>query len=1394
MSQCAEQSSNLVAVDAGQFSGLRLNPNPRLSKQGLEVQLETVGTVETRSRSTSGSSNRSRNPGDRFNLGVNVETEDAGQTTSQESEPESNLSTKTDPETTQHPNTNESDIPLHLRMRQKLPKLQIGNELDLQDEDSLVIAQANSDVDVRLHGVKTIEELEARLRYLSHEARRLDRDPILRMVRFTGECNRLTFRPDVERRHMDHDHKYYVTQYSRFSVYRNKKGLLRALDFAYKALPSAILYPGEEGFTPQDIAALRLKSHDDDAISRLRGPPLLPLNLVHQGGNVPPPSASASIAVGVGGAGMSGKPSNSIPPFTASPMLHENPPTTGITKPAPPIAPRLSSGIGGEAGGGGDDGDDDDDEERKDQFELAAQGAGRARLPQTRASGGMPPPTPSMGSSTRGRGFFGGGRVSHPLTMPPLSRTSISSAPEGPTANTTTQASKFQVPVEEDNASPDKYVPSLLSTELQTRPHSSSSAVSSSSSNAPSTVSSRKKERPSSSTRRRDEQLLLEMGVETEESPTSADKPSHSDRTTAVPLPSGGGPGLSLDTCDGESTGEESEQDDMQTGKYISNGVKLIPLGKHRTIPSMAGLVDTSGVTEPAISVPPTTSGESNNGPDTLMISPASTSRQPGPAGGAQSAVTTPVAPNSNLMTPSRMTPYGLQSPPTSGLAHQGLSFGVSPGGATTSVSSRHRKGASSISVLGLYSDQPYSSRSSNDAGSSNPSSFQFPISSLMKGEAMEVNPAVHTTLPTMAEGNEPMEGNLSSNTRANGVGQGENSDLPPLDLSNDPDDDEDSTIAAQMISGAFASPPLPVQEESFSSADAMVEATPTVSSSAAMECARPPSQASGNYSQQAQSQTVPQTTTSAQVLMMLSRPRLTIGSSTITNAPTVSGEPGTGVLPAHFEDDDDSASPFQAAEGSHSMGRPGATRYSTMPPRSMSISAQSGNVIAPLTATEDRINPPPHRVSLPIQKPHSNLRAASASTLPNSIAPGAPQIEITDSIDLVSESRRRSASGMLSTAAESTLSPTVPQHQSHSNASSPSPAVSTHRGSSSSSTGAPNVAWGALFLGSGEAAKKYDLLDYQGVRAVINCAACTTGTESAHIADLRARGIDYIAFNWHDSDIQPLLPEDVETAVRLIHKVRQTPLPPTHPRYRIAPSRPSSGSSTISSSSYRHATFGSLNDVGIARNPHGEDLPEMELSPPMPSRSSITHAGNSMSKLALASGDTPSTGQPSRTHTGQSDGGRDAPTAPSGPVLRGGSVLVHCYAGRSRSATIVVAYVAAVQGVSISTALDLVQSRRPVAQPNMNFMRQLLAMEADGLFLRLHAEFCGLPVTHHHQHSSQMLPGVPKTSAIVYSTFPVLPGRPTLAPVPPLPVSNAAEQGSSEPSDASDTGDRNMA
>jgi dual specificity protein phosphatase 1B len=59
-------------------------------------------------------------------------------------------------------------------------------------------------------------------------------------------------------------------------------------------------------------------------------------------------------------------------------------------------------------------------------------------------------------------------------------------------------------------------------------------------------------------------------------------------------------------------------------------------------------------------------------------------------------------------------------------------------------------------------------------------------------------------------------------------------------------------------------------------------------------------------------------------------------------------------------------------------------------------------------------------------------------------------------------------------------------------------------------------------------------------------------------------------------------------------------------------------------------------------------------------------------------------------------------------------SVLVHCFAGVSRSSTVIVSWLMRYLNMRVMEALHYVRERRPVANPNSGFMAQLLEYEAE--------------------------------------------------------------------------------
>ena len=65
-----------------------------------------------------------------------------------------------------------------------------------------------------------------------------------------------------------------------------------------------------------------------------------------------------------------------------------------------------------------------------------------------------------------------------------------------------------------------------------------------------------------------------------------------------------------------------------------------------------------------------------------------------------------------------------------------------------------------------------------------------------------------------------------------------------------------------------------------------------------------------------------------------------------------------------------------------------------------------------------------------------------------------------------------------------------------------------------------------------------------------------------------------------------------------------------------------------------------------------------------------------------------------------------------SAALAEGGTVLVHCTWGKSRSVAFVVAFLIRTYGMSLDQALAYVQERRPIAKPNEGFMQHLRLYE----------------------------------------------------------------------------------
>ena len=65
---------------------------------------------------------------------------------------------------------------------------------------------------------------------------------------------------------------------------------------------------------------------------------------------------------------------------------------------------------------------------------------------------------------------------------------------------------------------------------------------------------------------------------------------------------------------------------------------------------------------------------------------------------------------------------------------------------------------------------------------------------------------------------------------------------------------------------------------------------------------------------------------------------------------------------------------------------------------------------------------------------------------------------------------------------------------------------------------------------------------------------------------------------------------------------------------------------------------------------------------------------------------------------------------------------------GRSRSATAVIAYIMASDGKSFTAALQLVQSRRKMAEPNPTFQERLKEFEKSDILKQLRSELQAQP------------------------------------------------------------------
>jgi protein-tyrosine phosphatase len=65
-------------------------------------------------------------------------------------------------------------------------------------------------------------------------------------------------------------------------------------------------------------------------------------------------------------------------------------------------------------------------------------------------------------------------------------------------------------------------------------------------------------------------------------------------------------------------------------------------------------------------------------------------------------------------------------------------------------------------------------------------------------------------------------------------------------------------------------------------------------------------------------------------------------------------------------------------------------------------------------------------------------------------------------------------------------------------------------------------------------------------------------------------------------------------------------------------------------------------------------------------------------------------------------------------------TILFHCFAGISRSSTAAIAYLMAVENISLQEAYQMVKNKRPIIQPNEGFIKALLSYKKDDYVVRI--------------------------------------------------------------------------
>jgi hypothetical protein len=77
--------------------------------------------------------------------------------------------------------------------------------------------------------------------------------------------------------------------------------------------------------------------------------------------------------------------------------------------------------------------------------------------------------------------------------------------------------------------------------------------------------------------------------------------------------------------------------------------------------------------------------------------------------------------------------------------------------------------------------------------------------------------------------------------------------------------------------------------------------------------------------------------------------------------------------------------------------------------------------------------------------------------------------------------------------------------------------------------------------------------------------------------------------------------------------------------------------------------------------------------------------------------------------------------------IANGENVLVNCAQGKSRSASLVIAYLMTLRKMTYAEALEYTRKRRAIVEPNYGIEKQLQSMEAAGVFLTFRKEKLGL-------------------------------------------------------------------